>query len=102
VQPADVPSSSWEPVVPFYQVTQCNEEVQCINIENILINTPVWYAPTDPDKDGEESPRTLVCSEVGDDQMDRGQAFLPESSGFAVVRIERKITDSEGKFCSYN
>jgi len=25
-----------------------------------------------------------------------------ESCGFAVVRIERKITDSEGKFYSYN
>jgi len=43
-----------------------------------------------------------VCSEVGDDQIDRGQAFLPESSGFAVVRIGKKITDSEGKFFSYN
>jgi len=66
--------------------TQCNEEVQCFNIEIIFINTPVWYAPTNLDKDGEESPHTLVCSEVRDDQMDRGQAFSQRELWFCCCQ----------------
>lgn len=66
------------------------------NYKHIIIT--VWYAPTHEDGFAtgyDEYSRSLVWLQLStmdgsDNQMDDEEAFLPESHGYAVVRIENK------------